>query len=247
MRLPSLGGMWPGRAASSSPDPGQPQMTEATRSHDDLHPRELVRSCGGAVLSLGREDSRSPLAARPSQADSGAARDDVESPKTPRSRLRMLSLTSRRLHLPHLSRMGTAGSNTTSSRQVSVSAGQPPSLDEPSPRFSSAPSEQTTSRVITEPQLAAVAPETQAGSRMSSFSGATLREVPRNVGYEEANVRRAIIGEIDEVADTREEETPRRFMGYFPDVRSRRVRTQIIRCLVSGLFLVALLATCMHF
>lgn len=245
MRLPSLGGMWPGRVATSSPDPEQPQMVEATRSHDDLHPRELVQTHRSTVLSLDREDSRSPLAARPSQADGSAARDDVESPKTLRSRLAMTSLTSSRLHLPRLSRTGITGSNATRSLSVSASAGQRLSLDEPPPRFPFASSEQTMSRVITEPQLAAAAPEPQAGSRMSSFSEAMLREIPRDIRYEETHVRGAILGETDEAAGTREE-TPRGVMGRLPNVRSRRARTQIIQCLVSGLFLIALLATCMH-
>lgn len=245
MRLPSLSGMWPGRAATSSSELEQPQMTEATRSHDDIHPREPVRSRRSTVLSLGREDSRSPLTARPGQADSGAAREEVESPKTPRFRLGMLSFTSSRLQLPHLSRTGTAGSNAMNSQPASASAHQSQTaLDEPPPRFPSAFFEPTMSRVVAEPEPTAMAPEPQARSRMSSFSGATLREEPRDLGYEEAHVRGAIVGHSDEGAGVEEYETSRRFMGCFPRVRSRRVRTQITWCLVSGLFLVALLATC---
>lgn len=40
-------------------------------------------------------------------------------------------------------------------------------------------------------------------------------------------------------------ERPRKFLFCFPWIRSRRVRSQILRCFVSGLFLTLLLAVCM--
>lgn len=242
MRHPSLSGIWPGRVAISSLEPEQPQVGEAARSHNGLHPREPVRLRRSTVLSLGREDSRSPLAMQPSREDSGAVGEEVENP---RSRLGMLSSTSSRSQLPHLSGTGIMGSNATNPRPISASLGQLPALDEPSGRLPSVPPQQTMSRMIAEPQPVAVAPEPQAGSRMSSCSGATRREEPRDIGHEDAHAGGAITGDTYEAAGTGEG-LSRRFMGCLPGVRSRRARTQIMWCLVSGLFLIALLATCTY-
>ncbi len=44
--------------------------------------------------------------------------------------------------------------------------------------------------------------------------------------------------------DGRAHRTPKRFLFCFPWIRSRRVRTQILRCFVSGMFLTLLLSVC---
>lgn len=245
MRYPSSSGIWPGWAAISSPEPEQPQVGEAAQLHNGLHPREPMRLRRSTVLSLGREDSRSPLAMQPSREDSGAVGGEVENPKTPCFRLGMLSFTSSRSQLPHLSRTGIAGSNATNPWPVFAAVGQPPALDEPSGRLRSVPPEQTMSRVIAGPQPVAVAPEPQAGSRMWSFSGAMLREEPRDIGHEDAHAGGAITSDAYDAAGTGEG-LSRRFMCCLPGVRSRRAMAQIMRCLVSGLFLIALLATCTY-
>jgi hypothetical protein len=42
----------------------------------------------------------------------------------------------------------------------------------------------------------------------------------------------------------RRKEPPKRFLFCFPWIKSKQIRTQVLRCFVSGLFLVALLSVC---
>lgn len=233
MRLPALGGMWPGRAPrSSEPEQQQTPMAEASPPHDDVQPREPERARSHSTSSLGRQVFGLVRRERRGQGQEAGSGAEVESPKTPRFHLGMPMLPSTRLHLPHLTQTGTASRPPTSSAEHSRSTPEPrPSV--PSPRSNH------TANVILAPPRVVVEPAPDDGSRTSSSSGDTLTNEPR-----EARARGAIVGDADETSNTEEEERPKRFLGCLPRIRSKRVRGQIIRCLISGLFLIFLLTIC---
>lgn len=229
MRLPALGGMWPGRAPSSSEPEQPPPMAEAAPSHDGVQPREPERtrsqstsSFGRQVFGLVRRERRGP----PSGQEAGSG-GGPEGPKPPRFHLGMPTLPSTRLQLPHLTRPGAA-----------ASVGQPRTTPEPP---SGVPSPRSNHEANVAPGLprVVVEPAPDDGSRTSTSSGDTLTSQPR-----EARARGAIVGDVEETPNTEEEGRPKRFMGCLPRIRSKRVRGQILRCLISGLFLIFLLAIC---
>ena len=85
---------------------------------------------------------------------------------------------------------------------------------------------------------------TPAAQDESRTSGDTLTNEPRGSGDPDARARGAIVGDVDGSARTEEEEGPRRFMGCFPRIRSRRVKSQLGRCLGSTLLLLVVVAIC---
>ncbi|MBE3049302.1 hypothetical protein IMZ48_43745, partial [Candidatus Bathyarchaeota archaeon] len=238
MRLPTIGGMWPGwiAATNTSHDTEQPQMSERTPSPGGLQHQEPARARSQSTSSLGRQifnnlvrRERRGSSGSPSSRDQEAGNSSgAESPRTPRFHLGMPVLPSIRLQLPHLTRTGTTGPDGTGSRPPTAAANQPP-------RFPPGQSQPAVPDVAPEPPRVTVTPAAQDESRTS---GDTLTNEPRGSGYPDARARGAIVGDVDGSARTEEEERPRRFMGCFPRIRSRRVKSQIGRCLGSALLLI---------
>lgn len=216
-------------------------MTESASAHDGVQDREPERirfhgtsSFSRQVFNSVRRERRGPSSAPSDQEAGNGAR--AERPKTPRFHLRMPMLPSTRLQLPHLTLPGTG------SRPPTVSAEQSRSSPEPPPSGLSAHPSQGPS-VVPEPPRVVVAPgPEEAGSRSSSSSGDTLTNEPRELGSL-AQARGAVVGDVDGTAST-EGERPKRLMGCFPRIRSKRLRSQVIRCFISGLFLIFLLGIC---
>lgn len=250
MRLPAVSGMWPGWKTTSSSEAAQPAMSEAaqraeSQSHEPARARShSTNSLSWQVLNLARRERRGPSSAPASQDRSAAAGIEVESPKTPRFHLRMPALPSTRLQLPHLTRSGTIGSSGRPSRPPTSGADQSRAASDEPPRLPPVQSEAIVSDVVPEPPRVVVSPAEEAGSRTSRASGDTLTNEPGEFRHGEAQARGALVGEVDEATNTEGDERPRRFMGCLPRIRSRRVKSQIVRCLVSGLFLIFLLAIC---
>ena len=229
--------------SEGTPFPGSLQLQESSPARSPS-----TNSLGRQIFSLVRRErggSSGTLSNRDQRAGNGHMDAGVESPRSPRYRLDMPVLSSTRLQLPHLTRTGTFGPSGAGSRPPTASAEQPrPALSEPPLTVPSAQSQPLVSGAVPEPPRVTVTPAAQADSRASSSSEDTLTNEPRYSGYQDARARGAIIGDEDDTTSTDEEERPRRFMGCFPRIRSRRVRSQIIRCLISGLFLITLLAIC---
>ncbi|SPN99503.1 uncharacterized protein DNG_02355 [Cephalotrichum gorgonifer] len=246
MRLPSIGGMWPGRAAPSGRGPEQPSMSEAPRAHSDPQPRERIRSRPHSTFGLqvaalvGRDRARSR------DADNGVVGDEVQSPKTPEFQLGMPSLPSTRLQLPYLTRPMTTESAAPSPRPLTSSAEQPRSVPvpaEPLPTFTiSDHSGSETSEETSGPWRVAATDARHGGSRSSSPSTETLGSERRILAPEEIYVRGAIVAGEGAVVGREDEQAQKRFLCCLPWIRSRRVRSQIVRCLVSGVVLIFLLA-----
>jgi hypothetical protein len=221
------------------------------------------RSPGGSILRrftdirrpampsfISRRSSRQP---RPSS--SNYDDEAIESPKTPRFNLRMPAMPSTRLDLPNLDRTWTQGSNGP----------QSPS----SPRSTSYGSPYTDSRTGTTQSTDGVsepAPVHHARQHSRTESGGSRRF--RGADPEEAHLasmaadgrrrgrrhgRRAGDAGAGREArrhgrrkhrHARERRPPKRFLFCFPWIASRRIRSQILRCFVSGMFLVLLLSVC---
>ena len=220
-------------------------MAEAALSHRDVQPRQPERarshsnsSRGRQVLNLIRREGRGPPSQYRETGTEAAA--EVESPKTPIFQLGMPMLPSMRLQLPHLTRRAT-GSRPETTSSAEQSRNDP---DEPPSRVSPAQPEHEASSITPGPPRVVVEAPPEGESRISSPSGDTLTNEPREFRSEDAQARGAIVGDANETSHADEQERPKRFLGCLPRIRSRRVRAQIIRSLISGLFLTFLLVIC---
>jgi hypothetical protein len=165
--------------------------------------------------------------------------EEDDGPKTPRFNLGLPSLPSTRLHLPNLTRTWTRGE----SGPPSPPAGAPrPSTDaQPRPSLQRARTERFP--VVAEP-APTITREGSTSSRGRRFRGADPAEMHladlANRGRRRQ--RRAVSDGSEEVGSNGR---PKRFMFCFPWIKNRRVRSQIVRCFVSGMFLLSLLSVCM--
>lgn len=216
--------------------------------------------------------SRRQQRPRPSSSrySSDSPDDDLDSPKTPPfPRLNVPNLPSTRLHLPHLSRPRTQGSNGPASRPQSaqrtdwtgrpispartrfpVVAGavpEPVSAVPPSaahgPRTGGRGGRRRLFSDPEEGQLAALAEDgrrRRQHRRGGSGDGGSADEVGGGGGGG-GRTRQRRHGER-ESAERRQ--PPKHFLFCFPWIKSRELRSQILRCFVSGMFLTLLLAIC---
>jgi hypothetical protein len=220
------------RPTSESADIEQQNSLSNRDSNGTVPEMEERRSSRSQRISVGAPMFptllRRPMSTTRAQITEGG---DIESPKTPRFTLRTPTLPSTRLHLPHLTRTWTTGSNGPESRPATArpaTARNGDRQDLPSePRFASIPT-------VAEPMPAASGDYNQARTRSLGFEGADLAEGRRRQG------RRGRRELSNEGLSGR----PKRFLFCFPWVKSRRIRSQILRCFVSGLFLTLLLTIC---
>ncbi|KAI0842399.1 hypothetical protein F5Y06DRAFT_292326 [Hypoxylon sp. FL0890] len=162
--------------------------------------------------------------------DSESSEDD--SPKTPRFNLGLPNVPSTRLHLPSLARPRTPGSlgltSATHTEQSSEPAARP---DMPRTQTEQIP-------VISEP-APSYGTDNPGSSDMgrSRFQGADPGETHLADAVDRRRQRRHHRNRRPE-----HNERPKRFLFCFPWVRSRRIRSQILRCFVAGVFLLVMLA-----
>jgi len=217
---------------------------------------------------MSRRSSRQP----PPRPSSSHYDDEIESPKTPRFSLGMPNLSSTRLHLPNLTRTSTESSNGPESHQGTPRS-QPGSRSQSRLGVGSMPEVLADERVA-EPVPAVPAEHihgrsgTRGGRRR--FNGADPAELHLANMVDDGRRRRrrghsgSGSGSSNNSSDRhrhrhrdrgdgrrsrrqqdgRSRDHPRRFLFCFPWVRSRRMRTQILRCCVSGIFLALLLSVC---
>ncbi|KAI1442588.1 hypothetical protein F5Y02DRAFT_241921 [Annulohypoxylon stygium] len=150
-----------------------------------------------------------------------------DSPKTPRFNLGLPNLPSTRLHLPNLARTWTRGSSGPASP---AQASQPPTeliSQPPVPRIR-----------VERPPAVSEPPPTHEGPDMgrSRFRGADPGETHLVDMVDRGRRRR---GGQSRSRDP--EERPKRFLFCFPWIKSRRMRSYILRCFVSGIFLIVML------
>ncbi|KAK4452559.1 hypothetical protein QBC34DRAFT_293181 [Podospora aff. communis PSN243] len=177
-----------------------------------------------------------------------------ESPKTPQFRLAVQDLPSTRLYLPNLTRTWTQGSNGPPSRPPTASV-----AGSRSPVSSEAGADQ-----IIEPSPAVLAQDVgRTGSRSRRRGNGSEREGAEAARDGHGRRRRHRREGSDRShranrsnrsgsqsqprgsgsrGEASERPTPKRFLFCFPWIKSRRIRSQILRCFVSGLFLTLILA-----
>ncbi|KAL7623524.1 hypothetical protein AAE478_007207 [Parahypoxylon ruwenzoriense] len=203
----------------------QPEMGEQersrTRGFSISHP--LL-----PILSIGR----SYTGGRDQRIDDGRSGDD--SPKTPNFDLGLSNMPSARLHLPHLPRTWTRGS---------LDPGPPGETERrsgPAPRslLPRAPAERQRLPVISEPPLSHISDGPSGNNPgRTHFRGADAAET-----HLADTVDRRRRRHRHQNRDRDDCEQPKRFLFCFPWVKSRRIRSQILRCFVSGIFLIFMLA-----
>lgn len=162
--------------------------------------------------------------------------ENEDGPKTPRFHLGLPSLPSGRFQFPSLSRIGTRKRSRSS---LSREQGQQPS-DGSEPRISLQQSQAGQSAVVAEPQPTHVQGDPSSGSSMRSFRGADPAEM-HSAGLAETGRRRR---HRTNPSESQQGGKPRKFLYCFPWIKSRRVRSQILRCFVSGMFLLMFLVIC---
>jgi hypothetical protein len=185
----------------------------------------------------------------------------IDSPKTPRFSLNMPDLPSTRLHLPHLARTWTEGSSGPPSRPGTAQAwarGERfPIVAEPMPTM---PPEYVGHGV------AAPRGHRRGQESRTRFRGVDPAEMHLAELVEDSRRRRGVDRERRHHhrrhhhhrdgrrhgSNTRRgtgpgesrKAPPKHFLFCFPWVQSKRMRTQIMKCFVSGMFLMLLLSVC---
>ncbi|KAI1204268.1 uncharacterized protein F4807DRAFT_465839 [Annulohypoxylon truncatum] len=151
-----------------------------------------------------------------------------DSPKTPRFNLGLPNLPSTRLHLPNLTRTWTRGSSGPASRSQTP---QPPS--------ESAPQTPLPRIQVDGPPTVSEPPPAHEGPDMgrSRFRGADPGETHLVDMVDRGRRRRGGQSRRHEPG-----ERLKRFLFCFPWIKSRRMRSYILRCFVSGIFLILMLA-----
>ncbi|KAK3347218.1 hypothetical protein B0T25DRAFT_460643 [Lasiosphaeria hispida] len=158
-------------------------------------------------------------------------RDNDESPKTPQFRIGVQDLPSTRLHLPNLTRTWTQGSNGPPSR--------PGTAARPSTSRGREEVERPAPAVVGRRRVRRSRGESGSGSREGSGEGSEQRGSRRRRRRREREA--ATQGEAEGSQRSERRPTPKHFMFCLPWIKSRRIRSQILRCFVSGMFLTLIL------
>ncbi|KAI1104348.1 hypothetical protein F4804DRAFT_192425 [Jackrogersella minutella] len=176
--------------------------------------------------------SRSRMGGQEQRTDGNRSEDD--SPKTPRFNLSLPNMPSTHLHLPNLPRTWTRGSSGPTTPDQTGRSSEPTS---PLPRI----------QVERPPPVSEPAPSygsVHSGSHdagRSRFRGADPGET-HLVNVVDRGRRRDHRHHGSRRYESHEaHERPKRFLFCFPWVKSRRLRSQFLRCFVSGIFLVLML------
>jgi hypothetical protein len=246
-----------------------PEMAERTNTSRFMLPRWSRPTIPSflSVASSRRTNAQPQPQPRPSSSHySGDTDAGVESPKTPRfPSLGIPNLPSTRLNLPHLTRTWTQGSNGPPSRPATA-------RDDPAGRTAFSRTGFPDGAGITEPVPAVAAEHVQTtlgqgATRFSDPEEGHLAELADDGRRRRRHHRRG--GSDGSRGETetgsgggsrrsrrhrrhRERERgrrergppPKHFLFCFPWIKSRRIRSQILRCFVSGLFLTLLLTVC---
>ncbi|KAK2001569.1 hypothetical protein LX36DRAFT_667856 [Colletotrichum falcatum] len=166
--------------------------------------------------------------------------EESGTPKTPRFNLGLPALPGTRLNLPHLTRTWTVGSNGPNSRPNSIhrppNRGNEASTELPLPRTVGAP----TAPVAMPAPVVRVSRSESVGGRRR-FTGPDPAEMHLAQMAQDGRRRRRRADRRQHA--NHDERHPKRFLLCIPWPKSRRMRSQILRCFVSGSFLLLLLAT----
>ncbi|OTA90381.1 hypothetical protein M434DRAFT_369744 [Hypoxylon sp. CO27-5] len=155
-----------------------------------------------------------------------------DSPKTPRFNLGLPNMPSTRLHLPSLTRTWTRGSSGPTSPTHTQRLPEPPIR----PALSRTQTEQIP--VISEPAPSyGIDNSRGTDTGRSRYQGADPGETHLADAVNRRRRRRHHRSRRHE-----HNERPKRFLFCFPWVKSRRIRSQILRCFVAGIFLLTMLA-----
>ncbi|TPX08082.1 uncharacterized protein E0L32_010282 [Thyridium curvatum] len=199
----------------------------------------------------------------PDSRPSSSVYDDevAESPKTPQFALGMPPLPSTRLHLPNLARTWTQGSNgppTAASQRGAPPVAAAAGVAEPVPALpadmfrTQAPSvSRRSSRRFqgadpAELHLASLVEDSRRRRRRQRRRGEGSgeededRENREGGDDDEARARRRR-RRAHRRAERERRSPPKHFLFCFPWIKSKRIRTNILRCFVSGIFLALLL------
>ncbi|KAK1844421.1 hypothetical protein CCHR01_12953 [Colletotrichum chrysophilum] len=201
----------------------QPEMQEDSRPR----PRRLP----GTRPAL---SSRRHPGGRMQRLDDG----EDDSPKTPRFNIGLPTLPSTRLNLPHLARTWTSGSNGPNSRP---SSGQPlPSRAATDPLTGPYVSRAGATQIpVAMPSPVAQHARSHSHRLTRRFTGPDPAELHLAQMAQEGRRRRR---RRQRNQEDNNEGHPKRFLLCLPWVKSRRMRSQILRCFISGTFLALLLA-----
>lgn len=178
---------------------------------------------------------RSRTGGQDQRTDGDGLEDD--SPKTPRFHLGLPNMPSTRLHLLSLTRTWTRGSSGP------ISPTQTERLPEPPTRPALSRTQTERIPVISEP-APSYGIDNSRGSDMgrSRYQGADPGETHLADAVDRRRRRRHHRSRRHE-----HNERPKRFLFCFPWIKSRRIRSQILRCFVAGIFLLTMLAVCESF
>jgi len=194
---------------------------------------------------------------------------EIESPKTPLFRIRAQDLPSTRLHLPNLTRTWTQGSNGPPSRPGTARASPIPNPDDvarPTPAVTAAVRE-VSAEAETGRQRRHHRRNGSDGSHRSHHRSHRSRDETGSGGSRDGSSRSRRTRRRDRERERRQVDEqehqsherrrrhrrraareqrppPKRFLFCFPWIKSRRMRTQILRCFVSGTLLAMLLTIC---
>ncbi|KAB5571779.1 hypothetical protein GE09DRAFT_642293 [Coniochaeta sp. 2T2.1] len=244
----------------------EPEMAERSNTSRFMLSR-WSRPTIPSFLSMASSRNNHPHQQQPRPSSShysGDTEADLDSPKTPRfPRLGVPNLPSTRLNLPHLTRTWTQGSNGPPSRPATAQhtdwTGRPISpsrtrfpiaveVAEPLPTIPAEHGQRTRGhdgqgRRFSDPdeeQLAALA-EDGRRRRQHRRGGSSGSNRSRDEGSNETRSDRRRRRRHRDCDRRDRGPPPKHFMFCFPWIKSRRIRSQILRCFVSGLFLTLLL------
>ena len=243
------------------------QQEMAERPATRFMPR--IPSIFSVVSSRPRDSPQStPRIPRPTSSRYSEIDEQVlETPKTPRFRIGAQALPSTRLHLPNLARTWTQGSSGPPTRPPSSHSVYTHTTYFPSGTSDvtgvQSPAPAAAAQHLRTYGASPLEPgqdiDQQFGSEEMSEVQGHRRDHGRRPGHRShrsgrRHRSRNENGEQDEERhrrrrerrqqDGQERPTPKRFLFCFPWVKSRRMRNQILRCFVSGLFLILLLTVC---
>ncbi|KAK0744714.1 hypothetical protein B0T21DRAFT_280558 [Apiosordaria backusii] len=201
--------------------------------------------------------------APPTVINNGQGNEEIESPKSPLFRIGEQQLPSTRLHLPNLERTWTGGSNgpptrpgTTARNGQDNDAAAGQVVEEPEPAVTRGHHRSRSGRSNSNRSnrrhrrngsgrsnrsRSGEAGETREERRQRRRNRETRRRRTEtdSSGSRTRSSRSGSSGSSGGSSRTRK--PPKNFLFCFPWIKSRRIRTQILRCFVSGLFLILML------
>lgn len=203
----------------------RPEMEEGTRSRPRLLP--------GTRPALSRR--------RPGNGMQRLGDGETDSPKTPRFNLGLPTLPGTRLNLPHLTRPWTSSSDEPNSRPNSAQQNPSQAIETSlEPHTTRAGGQHVAP--VTAPAPVAQRTRSESFGRTRRFTGPDPAEMHLAQMAHDGRRRRRRAHRNQQ----RDEGHPKRFLLCIPWPNSRRMRSQILRCFISGTFLTLLLTVCKY-